>query len=1241
MRSPTAPTLRRSLPLLVALLLSWLGSPRPASTQVATLVGDLSPGAGNAGSFLSRMARVGERLVLVRDSGEGRFVLYGTDGTPLGTEPLGVACGEECESLFGSESNPLPRFVRAGGRLFWWQPAPLGECPPFTTKLWASDATHAGTRPLTDCEISVGQVLVPFGGRLFYPARANSSSSIGETRLWSSDGTLEGTRPIAPADGTTFGSGISGLTVFQGRLFVYARDPIQGAGLWVSDGTSAGTRLMRTLPSDPGLTNLIGLVATSTHLFFMAPSSGQNQLWASDGTADGTRPVSSFVSGEGLLSRFATPLGNRIFFMATQGGSLDPELWQSDGTPNGTKALTAFRSRSPFGESLEQYSPNWIFELGGGVLFLGRDDPDDGAAPSLWRLGPTPAANTEIVQDCSGVPFSCLEWHPVRLDNRVYFPRYVGSTDQEIWVTDGTPQGTRLAADPCPTADCRGVSLRQAGGAVYARIEAARPTENRLELWRLEDNAAGGRRVAFLAPPGLVGMPFALAELGGRLLATLWTERHGSEPHWIEESGEPELLADLERQAPGSSLAALGSVPGRLVFVQNIPQNPSRLWSSDGRSASALDAGTFGVGCSDSLCQTHSEGGLLYYTKPGGFDGPNLWRTDGTPTGTFALTDFRGLLEPLQRRLTAVFGVRGGRLYFLVGGLTPAGEPERRLWSTDGSALGTLPVRPLTSLPDLGIEEVSDLGNLFYFVGTDAEQRPEIWRSNLSDAGTFPLTRFEGFVDLRDGVPFHRLGERTVFLVRRSGLELWATDGTVAGTELLSFFENGLDLSRFLPWRAQLGALLYFWAATDSGDKALWRTDGTAPGTRLVVTVPSASSSSTEAPEIVATGSALFFLGRDAEHGEELWTSDGTTDGTRRVRDLRPGPASSGVSGLVASGSRVFFTFDDGVHGPELWTSDGTEAGTRLVHDLHPGPFGSLNAAARRFNGTPLVVANDRLYLMADDGLTGSELWSVPLENVGPLCADAPNGLCLQGNRFRAEATWRDFEGRSGVGTPVALTADTGYFWFFDPANVELITKQLDGRALNEHFWTFYGALSNVEYHLTLTDTETGLTRRFFNPPGLLASVADTESFGPRGAALERFTAPPPAEAAPASWAATSFVEKAASGSCAPSATTLCLAGGRFAVEATWRDFQGNRGTGQTRAISGDTGAFWFFAPENLEVVLKVLDGTALNGKFWVFYGALSNVEYQIVVTDTLTGASKTYRNPAGRLASEADTSAF
>ena len=110
---------------------------------------------------------------------------------------------------------------------------------------------------------------------------------------------------------------------------------------------------------------------------------------------------------------------------------------------------------------------------------------------------------------------------------------------------------------------------------------------------------------------------------------------------------------------------------------------------------------------------------------------------------------------------------------------------------------------------------------------------------------------------------------------------------------------------------------------------------------------------------------------------------------------------------------------------------------------------------------------------------------------------------------------------------------------------------------------------------------------------------------------------------------------------CQASAEQLCLNGGRFGVTVTWKDFQGHTGQGTAAAISGDTGTFWFFNAANVELVVKALDGRAVNGHFWIFFGALSNVEYTVTVTDSQTGAVRRYTNPSGRFASVADTLAF
>lgn len=110
---------------------------------------------------------------------------------------------------------------------------------------------------------------------------------------------------------------------------------------------------------------------------------------------------------------------------------------------------------------------------------------------------------------------------------------------------------------------------------------------------------------------------------------------------------------------------------------------------------------------------------------------------------------------------------------------------------------------------------------------------------------------------------------------------------------------------------------------------------------------------------------------------------------------------------------------------------------------------------------------------------------------------------------------------------------------------------------------------------------------------------------------------------------------------CTATSTNLCLNNGRFKVETTYVTSTA-QGSGNASTMTGDTGYFWFFAASNVEVLVKVVDGRGINGKFWVFAGGLTNVDTTIRITDTQTGAVKSYRNPANTAFQPIqDTSAF
>lgn len=117
--------------------------------------------------------------------------------------------------------------------------------------------------------------------------------------------------------------------------------------------------------------------------------------------------------------------------------------------------------------------------------------------------------------------------------------------------------------------------------------------------------------------------------------------------------------------------------------------------------------------------------------------------------------------------------------------------------------------------------------------------------------------------------------------------------------------------------------------------------------------------------------------------------------------------------------------------------------------------------------------------------------------STAPGCGGDPETtLCLQDLRFALTLDWRDpRSGDTGTGHPVDLTGDTGAFWFFDPDNLEMMVKVIDGRPVNDHFWLFYGSLTDVEFTLTVTDRETGVERIFSKEPFVFGSEGDTTAF--------------------------------------------------------------------------------------------------------------------------------------------------
>ena len=1171
---------------LLALSLALLAS--GAAAQTATLVEDI---AAQEVPFLFGGAHtlhpVGQSLFFI-GYGDGTEP-WASDGTAAGTRMLADSCPDPC---YGNDPQVVGTL---GNRLVYLR-----------GQLWSTDGTPAGTEALTNIGLQIGdsQPLpgVRLGDRIYFKGCEYPDGSSGNIQcdVWSTDGTRAGTGKVPVLTPDPEIEIVSDLTAGATRVYFtahhrYSSDPPE---LWAAD--AAGARKLFELPERYSI-----LAAWGDRLFYTVREDEDLILWATDGTAAGTRAVGSFATLRAWLN--TGPSG--LYFVADDVVHGE-EIWRTNGTPEGTVRVTEFGYFEPFFLfSFDDGQEGWAHEIDGRLLF-GADDQLTGKR--LWLSTGTPESTRAAGPAVLGSRI-------YRAGNRLFAFRFdEAGQDCEVWSFDSQGTGTRLV-DRLPKESCGpgtywdNIRMRAFGNRLYFAAQEGPATWG---IWRTDGTAAGTARL--FSVPSYVS---DLAATPGESRVYAGTERG----LWVWDAQGARQLTGVGLRSVSSFPRDLAAHQGKLFFTavdgNPSPGDPERtIWTSQGSEAdTAPFVGPAGacpypgrlVSASSGLvflCDGYVEDDEIRSALPGG--GGSVLLADGVPRS----------LIPLEHQ---------GRVWFLKNG---------EVWTTDGTPGGT------TRLTDSGGSPVTAYhasvhppvpwalsdGRFVYFVGgRPGDQTAQLWRSDGTPAGTIPLRTL--FPSL--GFEVARAGSTT--LVRVSD-KLYRTDGSALGTTLLTR-PDGSDLLEFPHDLAAHGGFFYAYASTGPRGMTFWRTDGTPAGTAALLPGGwewswngSEYGDDLPIPVPVSLGGKLFFVAGDPEHGTELWTTDGTPAGTALLADIAPGPLGSSPARFTVAGGALWFTAFDPVHGRELWRTDGTPAGTRMVQDIFP--------EGRSSSPGVLTAAGDRLYFSADDGITGRELWSLPLAGPGS-CQPSATALCLQGGRYRVESRWRDFQGNGGTGKAVPLSGDTGTFWFFSPSNVEVLLKVLDGRGVNGHFWVFYGALSNVEYTLTVTDTQTGLARRYSNPAGQLASAGDTQGFGPKGAQStvpDEFIASPSPPARVRGWSSA-----AATAPCVPGARRLCLNGGRFAVEVAWKDFQGTAGLGTAVPATSDTGYFWFFDQANIELAVKVLDGRGLNGKFWVFYGALSNVEYTVTVTDTQTGAVKQYKNPAGQFGSVGDTGAF
>jgi len=330
-----------------------------------------------------------------------------------------------------------------------------------------------------------------------------------------------------------------------------------------------------------------------------------------------------------------------------------------------------------------------------------------------------------------------------------------------------------------------------------------------------------------------------------------------------------------------------------------------------------------------------------------------------------ALTSFVNLIfSNFSRSSAPNFTTIGNTIYFTA----DDGIHGKELWKSDGTISGTTLVKDINpGLSDGYPTNLVVLNNLLYFTATDGINGTELWRSDGTTEGTV-LVKDINLGSAGSSLSQFAIANNTLYFSADDGIhgvELWKTDGTVDGTVLVKDINAGIA-SSFPGNMTAIDDTLYFSANDGVFGAELWKSDGTGDGTVLVKDI-NAGIANAFPSDLTAVDGTLYFSANDGIHGVELWTSDGTEAGTMLVQDINPGVASSFPADLIRVGDRLYFNANDGAVGRELWSRDRTTNGVSLVKDINSGVLDSYP--------DNFTILGDMLYFTTFDTVSGSALW--------------------------------------------------------------------------------------------------------------------------------------------------------------------------------------------------------------------------------------------------------------------------
>lgn len=336
-------------------------------------------------------------------------------------------------------------------------------------------------------------------------------------------------------------------------------------------------------------------------------------------------------------------------------------------------------------------------------------------------------------------------------------------------------------------------------------------------------------------------------------------------------------------------------------------------------------------------CLTTLNNQLIFtaYDSTYGFE---LWTSDGTTNGTKMLLDlnpaagngvYNGYHNKRPQNFEAQFAKSNGNIYFY----GDDGTQGIELWKSDGTISGTVQVKNINLFPYKGMADTPNLRNIvvtsnnkIIFHATDTTYGDEIWISDGTEIGTKIIKDITpgNYGSVQGTEKYVVYDDKVLFNI---GNELYITDGTEQNTVKLSTNTRILSAD-YVNYKNKI----YFYGRTVNSSGSLVESDGTAQGTKEIMTVFGGNFGfSGKEINLVVFKNLLYFTGRTpyaASPVSGLWSSDGTAQGTKLVDTTSELPQNV----TVFNNKLYFRKYDADSLTIDIWQSDGTGIGTKKVN---------------------------------------------------------------------------------------------------------------------------------------------------------------------------------------------------------------------------------------------------------------------------------------------------------------------